>query len=121
MGKNIKDFDKFKINEENIPVQEWLSTDFDFRDYAAKNLPGLARRVLIPRDIDHIAHLLERLAKAYSGEPEDDEFLLFLISEKYDKALMEADDVNRISLWVYLAFQINKVPIVLREKYRLKR
>ena len=34
---------------------------------------------------------------------------------------MQADDVNKIALWVYIIFQINKVPIVLREKYRLKK
>jgi hypothetical protein len=121
MGKNIKDFNKFKMNEEAIPVSEWLPSDFDFRDYASENLPGLARRILLPRDIDHIANLMERLAKAYSGVSEADDFLNYLLQENYLKALMTADDVNRISIWVYIIFQINKVPITLREKYRLKK
>jgi hypothetical protein len=118
MGKNIKNFDKFKMNEENLPMKEWLPSDFDFRDYVDKNLPGLARRVLVPRDLDHIAHIMEMLAKAYSGEKSNDEFVDYLLSEQYDKALMEADDVNRIAFWTYVVFQINKVPIVLREKYK---
>lgn len=115
----IKLFDKFKTNEaETIPKSEWLPADFDFRDYVDKNMPGMARRILVPRDIDHVAHILELLAKSYSGEHSHDEFVDYLLAEKYDKALMEADDVNRIVFWVYVVFQINKVPIVLREKYK---
>lgn len=121
MGKNIKDFNKFNMNEEAVPKGEWLPADFDFRDYVSKNLPGMARRILIPHDIDHVADLMERLAEAYSGVPPEDEFLEHLLAEDYLKALMTADDVNKISLWVYIVFQINKVPITLREKYRLKK
>lgn len=99
-------------------MKEWLSSDFKFRDYVDKNMPGMARRIVLPRDIDHVAHLLEVLAKAYSGEKLDDEFLEYVLAEQYDKALMNADDVNRIMIWVYIVFQINKVPIVLREKYK---
>ena len=107
-----------KMNEESLPLKEWLPTDFDFRDYVDKNMPGLARRILLPRDIDHVAKLLEMLAKSYSGVPSHDDFIDELLAERYDKALMQADDVNRIMVWIYIVFQVNKVPIVLREKYR---
>jgi hypothetical protein len=115
---NIKKFNAFKLNEDNIPVDEWLEQDFDFRKYADDNMPGLAKKILTNRDIDHVGNILEMLAKAYSGEPSHDDFVDYLLAEKYDKALMNADDVNRVAFWVYILFQINKVPIVLREKYR---
>lgn len=118
MRKNIKDFNGFKMNEEDLPMKEWLPSDFKFRDYVDSNMPGMAKRLMVPHDIDHVASLLETLAKAYSGEKLDDEFLEYVIAEQYDKALMNADDVNRIMIWVYIVFQINKVPIVLREKYK---
>lgn len=118
MGKNIKDFNKFKMNEDNLPIKEWLPSDFNFREYADNNMPMLAKKVLTNKDIDHVAHILEMLAKSYSGVPSHDEFVDYVLAEKFDKALMEADDVNRIAIWVYILFQINKVPITLREKYR---
>lgn len=106
------------LNEESLPMGEWLPTDFDFKDYVDKNMPGMARRILLPRDIEHVSKLMETLAKSYSGVPSHDDFIDYLLSEQYDKALMSSDDVNRIMIWVYIIFQINKVPIVLREKYK---
>jgi len=116
----IKDFKDYlnEQSEEDLK-KEWLPSDFDFRQYVDDNLPTLAKRVLVPNQIDHVAHLLERLAKAYSGEKEDDDFLEFMIQEKYDKALMTADDVNKIAFCVYVVFQINKVPLMLREKNKV--
>jgi hypothetical protein len=115
----IKDFSDFNINEQTDPQKEWLPEDFDFRDYVDKNMPMLAKRILVPKQIDHVAHLLETLAKEYSGEKSGEEFIEYLVTEKYDKALMEADDINRIAIWVYILFQINKVPLMLREKFKV--
>lgn len=112
----IKKFNE--LNEDNLPMKEWLPSDFNFREYADNNLPGLAKKVLTNRDIDHVADILEMLAKAYSGVRSDDDFVDYLLAEKYDKALMNADDTNKIAIWVYILFQINKVPILLREKYK---
>lgn len=115
----IKDFDNFSLNEDNIPMKEWLPSDFDFREYVDENLPSLTKRILEPKQIEHVTNILEMLAKEYSGEKSDDDFVESLLTEKYDKALMLADDVNRIAFYVYVIFQVNKVPIVLREKYKI--
>ena len=112
----IKKFDE--LNEDNLPMREWLPSDFNFREYADNNLPGLAKKVLTNKDIDHVGEILELLAKAYSGVRSDDDFVDYLLAEKFDKALMAADDINRIAITVYVLFQINKVPNILREKYK---
>lgn len=117
----IKKFDELNEETQAEALKEWLPKDFDFRDYVENNLPGLARKVLVPRDIDHVASLLERLANLYNGKKDNDEFLEYLLSEKYDKALLEADDVNKIAFYVYLIFQINKVPLALRGKNTIQK
>lgn len=113
---------KFEMFNEAVDVNspEWLPSDFDFVNYVEKNIPLLAKRILVQHDIKHVADLLEMLAKAYSGEKTGSKFIGYLLSENYEKALIEADDVNKISIWVYVLFQINKVPTILRDKFKVK-
>lgn len=116
--KKIKKYGSLKENQ-IIDVRDWLPSDFDFVDYTEKNLPGLAKRIMTNHEITHIAHCLELLAKEYSGERSDDEFVEDLLKEDYRNALLNADDVNRIAIMVYVLFQINKVPIALRNKFKV--
>lgn len=113
----IKSFDVF-LNEDNLPMKEWLPSDFDFREFVEENIPAMSKRIFVPNQLEQITNNLEHLAKVYSGEDTKDKFIKSLLTEKYDTALMETDDVNRIAFIVYVMFQANKVPQVLRDKYK---
>ncbi len=113
----MKDFKEW-INEDKSPG--WLPEDFNFRKYVSENLPLYAKKTLVPNDIDHVSDILKKLSECYSGIKSNDDFVKILLSENYDKALLKADEVNKVSMFVYLLFQMNKVPIALRDKFKIK-
>jgi hypothetical protein len=102
-----------KVLQESWDWKDSLGEDFDFEAYAEDNL-GLAKKALSPRDMRHVASCLKMLAEELSGIPSQDDFIEAWAARDYKRALVEADDVNRVAFWIYHVFLYNKAPMKMK-------
>jgi len=115
-----KDKEK-KASEEIKKAQEALkeiTKGFNYFQYVAENIP---QSLMLSNDeMSHVAHGLESMVNDLVGNCSAGSFIKAVINNDLIEACRKADDINKVSLWVYAIFMRDIVPISLRHKNKKK-
>ncbi len=89
----------------------------DIEKWVESNAIGLMPEIpLAPDEIEHISMCMEHISKWYfEGYPLGD-FLTAVVKDKFMRACLLADNINRKALYLYALFLANKIGYDYREK-----